>query len=90
MFEVVYVRISWYLLVYSSIYKYIQVYTQCIQVYTSIYFVEVADVQNLVGIVPLIPLFLAGNSNPATIPHMFNKSKDSGFPYGCADAAPTD
>jgi hypothetical protein len=21
---------------------------------------------------------------------MFNKRKDSGFPYGCADAAPTD
>jgi hypothetical protein len=71
------------------IYKYIHVYTQCIQVYTSIYFVEVADVQNMVGRVPLIPLFLAGNSTP-TIPHMFNKRKDSGFPYGCADAAPTD
>ncbi len=64
-------------------------YTQCIQVYTSIYFVEVADVQNMVGRVPLIPLFLAGNSTP-TIPHMFIKRKDSGFPYGCADAATTD
>ena len=36
----------------------------------------VADVQNMVGRVPLIPLFLAGNSTP-TIPHMFNKRKDS-------------
>jgi hypothetical protein len=43
----------------------------------------------MVGRVPLIPLFLAGNSTP-TIPHMFNKRKDSGFPYGCADTAPTD
>ncbi len=49
----------------------------------------VADVQNMVGRVPLIPLFLAGNSTP-TIPHMFSKLKDSGFPYGCADAAATD
>jgi hypothetical protein len=47
-----------------------------------------ADVQNMVGRAPLIPLFLAGNSTP-TIPHMFNKRKDSGFPYGCADAAAT-
>ncbi len=43
----------------------------------------------MVGRVPLIPLFLAGNST-TTMPHMFNKHKDSGFPYGCADAAPTD
>jgi hypothetical protein len=49
----------------------------------------VADVQNMVGRVPLVPLFLAGNSTP-TIPHIFSKSKDSGFPYGCADAAATD
>ena len=49
----------------------------------------VADVQNMVGRVPLMPLFLAGNSTP-TIPHIFSKSKDSGFPYGCADAAATD
>ncbi len=48
-----------------------------------------ADVQNMVGRVPLIPLFLTGNSTP-TIPHMFNKPKDSGFLYGCANAAPTD
>ncbi len=43
----------------------------------------VADVQNMVGRVPLIPLLLAGNSTP-TIPHIFSKRKDSGFPYGCA------
>ncbi len=50
---------------------------------------NVADVQNMVGRVPLIPFFLAGISTP-TIPHMFSKRKDSGFPYGCADAAATD
>jgi hypothetical protein len=49
----------------------------------------VADLQNMMGRVPLIPLFLAGNSTP-TIPHMFSKRKDSGFPYGCADTAATD
>ncbi len=38
----------------------------------------VADVQNMVGRVPLMPLFLAGNSTP-TIPHIFSKRKDSGF-----------
>ncbi len=52
-------------------------------------FLYVADVQNMMGRVPLMPLFLAGNSTP-TIPHIFSKSKDSGFPYGCADAAATD
>ncbi len=36
-----------------------------------------------------MPLFLADNSTP-TIRHMFSKHKDSGFPYGCADAAATD
>ncbi len=49
----------------------------------------VAPVENMVGRVPLIPLFLAGNSTP-TIPHMFTKSKDAGFPFGCADAAAVD
>ena len=34
-------------------------------------------------------MFLAGNSTP-TIPHMFSKRKDSGFPYGCADSAAAD
>ena len=38
---------------------------------------------------PLMQLFLAGNSTP-TIPHMFNKRRDSGFPMGCADAAAVD
>ncbi len=49
----------------------------------------VAPTRNLVGRVPVIPLFLAGNSTP-TIHHMFSKRKDSGFPYGCADAAAAD
>ncbi len=43
------------------------------------------------GRVPLMPLFLAGNSTGTpTISHIFSKHKDSGFPYGCADAAATD
>ncbi len=42
--------------------------------------------QNMVGRAPLIPLFLDGNSTP-TIPHMYTKSRDSGFPMGCADTA---
>ncbi len=50
---------------------------------------HVADVQNMVGRVPLIPLFLAGNSTP-TIPGMFSRRKDSGFQYCCANAAATD
>jgi hypothetical protein len=49
----------------------------------------VAPVENMMGRVPLIPLFLAGNSTP-TIPHMFSKRKDAGFPFGCADAAAVD
>ncbi len=48
-----------------------------------------ADVQNMVGRVPLMPLFLAGNSTP-TIPHIFSKCKDSGFQYGCPNVAATD
>ena len=43
----------------------------------------------MVGRVPLMPLFLAGNSTP-TIPHLYSKRKDSGFPMGCADAAAVD
>ena len=46
----------------------------------------VAPAENMVGRVPLIPLFLAGNSIP-TIPHMFSKRKEAGFPFACADAA---
>ena len=48
-----------------------------------------APVDHVVGRVPLIPLFLAGNSTP-TIPHKFSKSKGSGFPLGCADHAASD
>ena len=39
-----------------------------------------------IGRVPLIPLFLAGNSTP-TNPHKFSRHKGSGFPVGCADSA---
>ncbi len=49
----------------------------------------VAMAENMVGRVPLIHLFLADNSTP-TIPHMFSKRKDSGFPYGCTDSAAAD
>ena len=45
--------------------------------------------QNIVGRVLLIPWFLAGNSTQ-TIPHMFSKRRDSGFPFGCADSAAVD
>ncbi len=46
----------------------------------------VAPVSNMLGRVPLIPLFLAGNSTP-TIPHKFSKHKGSAFPMGSADTA---
>jgi hypothetical protein len=45
--------------------------------------------ENMVGRVPLMPLFLAGNATP-TIPHMYSKRKGSGFPMGCADSAAVD
>ncbi len=49
----------------------------------------VAPAENMVGRVPLKPLFLAGNATP-TIPHLYSKRKDSSFPTGCADAASVD
>ncbi len=49
----------------------------------------VAPAENMVGRVPLMPLFLAGNTTP-TIPHLYRKRKDSCFPIGCADAAAVD
>ena len=49
----------------------------------------VAPAENMVGRVPLMPLFLAGNATP-TIPHLYSKRKDSGFPMGCADPASVD
>ncbi len=48
-----------------------------------------ALVDHMVGRVPLIPLFLAGNKTP-TIPHKFSKRKGIGFPMGCADPAALD
>ncbi len=52
---------------------------------------DVAPVDHMVGRVPLIPLFLAGNST-TTIPHKFSKHKGhgSGFPMGYADLAASD
>ena len=49
----------------------------------------VAPLDHVVGRVPLIPLFLAGNTTP-TIPHKFSKRKGTGFPLGCADPAALD
>ena len=52
----------------------------------------VAPAENMVGRVPLMPLFLAGNSTP-TIPHLYNKQQGFRFPDGlqrCADAAAVD
>jgi hypothetical protein len=53
----------------------------------------VAPAENMVGRVPLISLFLAGNTTPTilvTVPHLYSKLKDSVFPMGCADAAAVD
>ncbi len=50
------------------------------------YCLYVSPAENMVGRAPLIPLFLAANSTQ-TIPHKFSKRKDSGFAFGCADAA---
>ena len=49
----------------------------------------VAPAANMVGRVPLIPLFLAGNSTP-TIPHQYSQHKRSGFPVGTCDTAAAD
>jgi hypothetical protein len=49
----------------------------------------VALAANMVGRVPLMPLFLAGNSTPS-IPHKYSKPKESGYPIGCADTAAVD
>jgi hypothetical protein len=48
-----------------------------------------APAANMVGRVPLIPLFLAGNSTP-TIPHKYNQHKRSGFSLGSCDTAAAD
>ncbi len=49
----------------------------------------VAPVENMVGRFPLVPLLLADNATP-TIPHMFSKQENAGFPFGRADAAAVD
>jgi hypothetical protein len=49
----------------------------------------VAPVENMVGRVPLMPLFLAGNATP-TFPHLYCKHKESDFLLGCADTAAAD
>ncbi len=52
-------------------------------------YVAPVDHMVLVGRVPLIHLFLAGNSTP-TIPHKLRKHKSSAFPMGFADRAASD
>ena len=42
-----------------------------------------------VGLSPLILLFLAGNATP-TIPYLYSKRRESGFPMGCANSAAVD
>ena len=49
----------------------------------------VAPAANVLGRVPLIPLFLAGNAS-RTIPQKFSKHNGSGFPIGSADTANAD
>jgi hypothetical protein len=51
--------------------------------------IYVAPAENMVARVPLIHLLLAGNTT-ATIPRVYSKRKDSGFPMGCADEAALD
>jgi hypothetical protein len=46
----------------------------------------VGPISNVLGRVPLMPLFLHGNSTP-TIPHQLRHLQRSKFPYGCADAS---
>jgi hypothetical protein len=49
----------------------------------------VAPIDHVLGRVPLMPLFLAGNSTP-TIPHSLSRFKGSVFRVGCADSAAAD
>ena len=46
----------------------------------------VGPISNVLGRVPLMPLFLHGNSTP-TIPHELRHLQRSKFPHGCADAS---
>ena len=43
-------------------------------------------VADVLGRVPLMPLFLPGNSTP-TIPHQLSQHRGARFPHGLADAA---
>jgi hypothetical protein len=81
---------TWYVCIYTkhrAKYTVRKVYTRDMIVYT-----RYKQVYKSLNRYILMTLFLAGNSTP-TIPHMFSKRKDSGFPtfpYGCADAAAAD
>ena len=54
-----------------------------------LYMVPAENIVGRVSRVPLVPLFLAGNST-LTIPHMFSKHSVAGFAFGCANAAAVD
>ena len=45
-----------------------------------------ANAENMVGRIPLMPCFLDGNAT-LTIPHKYSKNTNSCFPAGCADSA---
>ena len=49
----------------------------------------VANTENMVGRIPLMPSFLNSNATP-TIPQKYSKNKNSCFPAGCADSAAED
>ena len=49
----------------------------------------VANAENMVGRIPLMPCFLDGNAT-LTIPHKYSKNTNSCFPAGCADSAAED
>ena len=48
-----------------------------------------ANAENMVGRIPLIPCFLDGNATP-TIHHRYSKNKSACFPAGSADTAVED
>ena len=49
----------------------------------------VANAENMIGRIPLMPCFLDGNATP-TIPRKYSKNKNSCFQAGCADSAAED
>jgi hypothetical protein len=71
----------------QCMHMYVHVYTLYVHV-DAMYIHVLTSFLNMVGRVPLIPLFLAGNSTP-TIPHQHSQHKRSGFLLGSSAAAVT-